>query len=236
MAFCIKCGVELADSEDRCPLCDTLIYHPDFKRQKAKSPYPRQRLFEDVPSFNRSGLLFIFTAIFFLGIVIPILCDFSLTGGMTWSHYVWSSIVLIYVLLVLPLWFKNPNPVIFIPVDYAAVGVFMFFLCFLQGGDWFLTFALTVVGWNALVVSTVTALIYYVRKGYLYIYGGAILATGFFAVLTEILLNYTFGFRPTFSLVWSFYPLVAFFVIGMCLIIIAISRPLRESLYKKFFL
>ena len=28
--FCVKCGVELADSEKVCPLCGTRVFHPDL--------------------------------------------------------------------------------------------------------------------------------------------------------------------------------------------------------------
>ena len=28
--YCIKCGVELADSEKVCPLCGTRVFHPDL--------------------------------------------------------------------------------------------------------------------------------------------------------------------------------------------------------------
>ena len=38
--YCIKCGVELADSEKKCPLCGTVVYHPDIKQGEAKTPYP----------------------------------------------------------------------------------------------------------------------------------------------------------------------------------------------------
>lgn len=29
--YCIKCGVKLADSEKKCPLCNTIVCHPEFE-------------------------------------------------------------------------------------------------------------------------------------------------------------------------------------------------------------
>ena len=29
--YCIKCGVALAESEEKCPLCGTRVYHPDLE-------------------------------------------------------------------------------------------------------------------------------------------------------------------------------------------------------------
>ena len=35
--YCIKCGVELADSERVCPLCGTRVFHPDLPHDAAAS-------------------------------------------------------------------------------------------------------------------------------------------------------------------------------------------------------
>ena len=45
------------------------------------------------------------------------------------------------------------------------------------------------------------ALLRYVRRGYLYIFGGALIAAGGLAMLLEFLLNLTFGVHQTFF--WS---------------------------------
>lgn len=39
--YCVKCGVELADSQRVCPLCGTRVFHPDIPRTPADPPYPR---------------------------------------------------------------------------------------------------------------------------------------------------------------------------------------------------
>ena len=41
--YCIKCGVELADSEKCCPLCGTVPFHPDIPREEGKPLYPPER-------------------------------------------------------------------------------------------------------------------------------------------------------------------------------------------------
>ena len=38
--YCINCGVKLADTENKCPLCGTVPYHPDIQRGSAEKPYP----------------------------------------------------------------------------------------------------------------------------------------------------------------------------------------------------
>ena len=52
-------------------------------------------------------------------------------------------------------------------------------------------------------------------------------------MLIEFLINLTFGVND--RLIWSFYPFAACFMIGLLLIIIAVSPKLRRSLQKRFF-
>ena len=38
--YCVKCGVELADSERKCPLCLTPVYMPGISDDPER-PYPK---------------------------------------------------------------------------------------------------------------------------------------------------------------------------------------------------
>lgn len=53
-------------------------------------------------------------------------------------------------------------------------------------------------------------------------------------MLLELLIHTAFGVGG--GLQWSWFPMAACFLVGLALIIIAISPGLRESLHKKFFL
>ena len=41
--YCIQCGVKLADSEKKCPLCGIRVYHPDLEQPKGEKLYPKNR-------------------------------------------------------------------------------------------------------------------------------------------------------------------------------------------------
>jgi hypothetical protein len=226
--YCVKCGVELADSEQKCPLCHTPIYYPGYAPKEEARPYPR---FEKPETVNPRGIYFIISFAFIIAAVISFVCDLNLGNGIAWSGYVIGGLALFYVLFILPGWFKKYNPAIFIPVDFAAIGLFLAYVNLATGGKWFFTFALPVTGIVTVIISSITILSYYLRRGYLYIFGGAIVGAGAFCPLIEILAVITFGTRP-FS--WSIYPLIALFLIGMMLIIIGIVKPFRESLCRIF--
>jgi hypothetical protein len=144
------------------------------------------------------------------------------------------SLALGYIILVLPIWFKKPNPVIFAPVDFAAIILLLLYINIKTGGHWFLSLAFPVAGAFGLVITAVITLVKYLRRGYLYIAGGAIMGMGAVSFLCELMINVTFGFDK--FIFWSLYSLLASIVVGMFLITIAICRPLRESLEKIFFI
>ena len=215
--YCIKCGVELADSEKVCPLCGTRVFHPDLPCGQAESPYPPD-VSPRVEDVSRAGVL----------------CDWRLSGGIVWSGYVVGGLVLLYTTVVLPLWFKRPNPVIFVPVDFVVIGVYLLYINCATHGHWFMSFALPVTGTAMVLVTAVVALLRYVPAGALYICGGGLILSGGYAVLVEWLLNVTFRLHDTF--LWSFYPLAVCTVLGAMLLVIAGCKPLRRSLHRKFFL
>jgi hypothetical protein len=229
--YCIKCGVELADTENVCPLCGTKVYHPDIARSAVEPSYPRGS--DTAVKISFRGIMFAITAAFAAVIAQFIICRLSIPASSSWVGYAVGGTALLYVLVFLPLWFKKPNPVIFVPCDYAAVLLYLLYIDITVRGGWFLSFALPVVGTNALIVTAIVVLCYYLRRGYLYIFGGALIAHGGFMVLLEFLIGLTF-LKDT-TLRWSYFPLVGCFMLGMALIVIAISRPLREHLRKKLF-
>ena len=141
--YCVNCGVELADSEKKCPLCGTPVFHPDIPRTAAEPPFPPARRIrpEDV---NRSGILFVLTVAALLPALLCLLCDWRINGTLVWSGYAAGAIALIYIVILLPMWFRHPNPVIFVPVDFVAVGLYLLYIDFAVGGHWFLSFAFPV--------------------------------------------------------------------------------------------
>ena len=231
--YCVKCGVKLADSEKVCPLCGTRVFHPDLPQPQGEPPYPpdpRPRN-EEV---SRSGVLFILTVLALLPAILFIPCDWRINGSIVLSGYASGGVALLYILVALPLWVRRPNPVIFVPIDFVAIGLYLLYINFATHGHWFLTFALPVTGTAMVLVTTMVTLLRYVPGGALYICSGALLGSGGFAVLLEWLLNVTFHLHDTF--LWSFYPLAACTVLGAMLLVIAICKPLRRSLHRKFFI
>lgn len=230
--YCIKCGVELADSEKKCPLCGTVVYHPDLKQGEGEDLFPKNVL----PKKKRGSKLLPAALIFafVLPIIIVLLCDVRYSGKITWSGIVVGALAAGYVIGGLPLWFERPNPVIFIPCGGTAVLAYLLYIDLWTAGGWFLSFAFPVAGGIILIVTAVATLVKYVRRGYLYIFGGAFAALGGLMLLTEFLMCITFESMRFVG--WSIYPLSALVILGGLLIFLAICRPAKESMERKFFI
>ena len=231
--YCIKCGVELADSEKSCPLCQTPVFHPQFPQQTGDPLYPAD---QNSPRKIRPwGLLIVVTALLFLlPSIVTVLIDLQIQGSITWSGYVVGALQMLYVMLILPAWFHRPNPVIFVPCSFVSIGLYLLYISVVTDGRWFLSFAFPVLGGLGLIITTVVTLCRYIHRGRLYVFGGSAITMGLFMPVMELLLNYTFH-RPRF-IGWSFYPLSALVILGIILLLIALCKPVRESFGKRFFL
>ena len=231
--YCVKCGVELVDSEKVCPLCGTRAFHPDMPPQQGQPPYPVDHR-PHTEEVSRSGVLFLLTVLALLSAVLFVLCDWRINGSIVWSGYASGGVALLYVLVALPLWFCRPNPVIFVPIDFAAIGLYLLYINFATGGHWFLSFAFPVTGAIGVLVTAMVALLRYLPGGHLYVFSGALMLSGGVAVLIEFLINLTFQLHETFF--WSLYPLTAGVLLGGMLLVVAICKPLQRSLHRKFFI
>lgn len=230
--YCIQCGVKLADTEKTCPLCGLRVYHPELNQPEAAPLFPHNAYPETAPRSLLGQI--ILTALYLIPMNIVLLVDTQLHQSVTWSGYVVGALLLSYVILVLPSWFSRPNPVIFVPCGFAAIGVYLLYINFATGGNWFLSFAFPITGITCFLVTAVVTLMRYTPKGAMYIFGGALIAFGLFSLLIEHLLYITF---PSIRFVgWSLYPLGSLVILGGLLIFLAICRPAREKLERKLFI
>lgn len=230
--YCVNCGVKLADSEKVCPLCGVKAYHPDIVRPEGERLYPGDRLPEQ--HVSPKGAKIIITTLFLIPMIITFLLDMQFEGRLTWSGYVIGALMVGYVMLVLPFWFRRPNPVIFVPCSFVAIALYLLYISLYTKGYWFLSFAFPVTGGIALIVTAVVVLLRYVKRAELYIIGGALIALGVFIPLVEFLSYITFDNVNFYG--WSFYPMVVLVLLGGMLIFLAICRPARESMERRFFL
>ena len=228
--YCVNCGVKLEDTETKCPLCGTVVYHPEITRPDARPLYPKNKM-PDIKAGTKAmcGAVII---LFLIPLAVCFFADLLFDGTLDWFGYAAGALIDAYIMFALPLWFNKPSPVIFVPCYFVTTGLYLLYINLSTSGNWFLSFAFPVTGGICLITCAVVTLLYYVRRGRLYIIGGMLIALGGFAPLIEFLMSVTFNLR---FIGWSVYPLVILVLFGGLLLYFAISRPAREIMKRKFF-
>lgn len=227
--YCVQCGVRLADTEKMCPLCHTGV--GEVPERKIAAPlYPADRIPER--KVNRGAVNGTVLFLWALPVLVCLFVDLQVDWSFGWSWYVAGAMAVGYVLFALPMWFARPNPVIFVPCGFAAVAAYLWLVSLLTGGGWYFGFALPVTGGFAAIVTAVVTLLRYVKKGRLYILGGAFMALGAMMLAVELLMLRAFSL-PFVG--WSVYPLIVLLLLGGMLIFLGINKTARERMERRFF-
>lgn len=162
-----------------------------------------------------------------------LIVNFLLEDSVTWSGFVLAGLLTAYVLLVLPLWFSRPNAVIFLAIDFTAVGLMLLYIDLAVDGGWFLSLAFPVTAMYGVLVTGFAAIVKYVRRGRFFQLGGGCIVFGCSAMLLELFISITVG---TEMFVWSLYPVALLSTVGLFWILAGIIRPLGDAIRKKTFL
>ena len=226
--YCVKCGVKLQDGVEYCPLCQTPVWNPDALEKTDSYP-------DTLPQQHRESTMpaaIALTVICSVAIIVILTVCFKLYGSLRWGGYVVFGLMFFYVIVGLPLWFRQPKGEIFVPADHVAAALYILYICLATGGHWFLSFALPLIVGSCLISTAMICLLKYVKGGTLFILGGFLLILGGFTVLIEFFEHLTFGlamFR------WSLYSLVGFASAGLFLLIAGMIPSLRQTMRRRFF-
>ena len=229
--YCVKCGVKLQDGIKSCPLCHTPVLFPGME-QSVPEPavYPDRYPAEKKQTrFLALGLI---TAMLTAVCIACFVFCLKTYGYLFWSNYVMLGIALVYIVCVLPLWFRKRDPLVFLPVDFVCVCGYLLFVCVYNGGRWFLGFAFPVTMLLGLLTEASVALYRRVARGRLFITGGLLIAAGCSCMLIEMFQHITFG---TGMFMWSLYCVPFCSALGLFLIAAGCIPPLRAWLERKFF-
>ena len=229
--YCVRCGVRLQEGVKACPLCGTPVWCPEAGEREPAATYS-----DRYPRISRQKRLTVMASLTVALLSAMVACcsiALNTTGRMGWSFYVIAGVSAFYLAFLLPLWFRRPHPMIFVPVAFVSVCLLLWLLSWRTGGRWFWTFALPLTAILAALTIGAVALYRYVRKGTIFITGGLLMAIGGGCMLAELFQHLTFR-TPMFA--WSLYAAAVFFLFGGFLILAGIIRPLREYLQRRFFI
>ena len=227
--------MELKNSEKKCPLCDTPVINPNVTNDNSHADEP-QKAFESIPTLRPDYRLLssIVSVMLIIPVAVTFICDFLQSHGITWSIYVLGASLLIFVILLLPAFFKNKSPYKFILTDAVAVFLFLWMISYSTHGNWAFKVGLPLVAVTC-AFSVVYALAVRNKKiDRLLKLSLLVIMIGIFTLCIEVILNDAFD--RALTLRWSQYVMIPCGAVSIILLIINSQKKLKEELRKKLFM
>ena len=234
LSYCVHCGVELADYETKCPLCETPVVDPARPIAAGDPPFP-DRLADGGRKINKHFIVTVVSTVMLIPFVVTTLIDVILSVGMSWSAYVLGAEALFWLAFVLPYQSRGTSPYLFCFIDTAALAMYILLIAAIEGGrSWYVPLALPLTVFAGLEACVVTAIHRSARIGKLTKAGIAVTSISFYPLIVDIVIaHYLYGsYMPR----WSWYASVPLFALGITIIILSMSRRFKEWLRKKMFI
>lgn len=235
MSYCVNCGVRLAQSEPKCPLCGVEVINPASPWQKpATRPYPEY--LETVVHFVDKRYFSILAAVLMLiPAAVCLAVDLLTSGGILWSGYVIGAILTLIVIVLLPLWHGKRWWQAYLLADAAAVLGYLFYINLQTGGrEWFLPLAmpLTLAVWLSAALQTFS----FGRrrkKGILVTLAALLFGCGALSLAVETIISIYRGlsFLPR----WSWYAVSPCVLSGIAFLVLNRRNQWKESVKKRLF-
>ncbi|MCI8594551.1 MAG: hypothetical protein HFF09_04765 [Oscillospiraceae bacterium] len=232
MVYCVNCGVELAPSECKCPLCGTSIVQADLPPE-ALPFYPQEEPRLPAYRVERHSLLVLLTVVFALPIALCFLCDFKLHGQLEWAGFVAACLVLVYITVIIPITLR-PSILLQLAIDWAGVELLLFYIARSLKADWFEPFAFPVALFPCAAAAILILLRKKARWSGLDIGGLACLAAGIYCAFLEARINAVFLLRNFFA--WAQYPFFTLLAVAFLLFVAGRNRRIKEKLARRFFI
>lgn len=125
MSYCVNCGVELAESSNKCPLCDTPVINPNLLNTgKTDPPFP-ETIVLPKSTKNRFSAIII-SLLILLPNIVCIITNLLFTPTILWSIYVASTSAMFWFIFIFPFFMKSKRKYLTIAIDAIATAAYIF--------------------------------------------------------------------------------------------------------------
>lgn len=234
MSYCVNCGVELAEGERVCPLCQTKVVNPKNPwTEPPVRPYPRQREVI-VKHIDRQFAAALLGLELLIPILVTLLCDLLPDGQVSWSVYVLGAVAMVMVWVLVPLAARRYHWLLFLGLDGLSTACFLWGVCHVAGGQWFQPLALPL---TAAVTALALGLVYLFRRPWgqdpLVRAALVLLEAGLMTMVTELTVDLFRTGQVSFG--WAPYALIPCWVLAASLSLISRQKKLRAEIKKRLY-
>lgn len=235
MSYCVNCGVKLAASEAKCPLCNTVVINPnEVGEDKKESPYSHK--YEEYPrrQINLKYLTQIILTILAVGVFVQTLCDFLISLSISWSLYAIGAFGLL-ICFALPILTKLKSPYIATMIDVVALALYIYIIALMTDGElWYYEFYLPLHVLSSIYVFCMVIFLRKKRRNYFRAGGVSLLFVCFLLILIELLLDIFIVGKV--YLIWSLCCAPLLVAIAVLLLVIAARPKLREEMSRRLYM
>ena len=235
MSYCVNCGVKLATSEKKCPLCNTEVINPnETEQEKKESLYSHK--YEEYPMrrLNVNYLTQIILSVIAVGVVVQTLCNFLISFRISWSLYAIGAFGLL-VCFALPILTKIKSPYISTMIDVVVLALYIYMIAVKTNGElWYFEFYLPLHLLSSIYVFCMVIFLRKKRRNYFRAGGISLLFVSLLLILIELLLDIFIVGKV--YLIWSLCCAPLLIAIAVLLLVIAANPKLREEMSRRLYM
>ena len=233
MSYCVNCGVELGESERRCPLCGTEVLNPAAPyNENAESPFP-----SSAERVTHRAVRMITAQVLSLLLVIPVLslliADLLDRGGLNWSLLPVAAIGFVFLAVIFPCLLRKPPVWLFIILGTVETAAFLFVIWVLVGGKWLWLFALPLTALVGAAAIGCYLIIKSKRASVSLKIIVVLLILMVFVIVLQMLIELHLSGRIRLS--WSIYAALACGMVSLAVLIVSRLIRKNENVRKKLF-
>ena len=229
--------MELAASEQSCPLCDTIVVNPKERNPGTPDmPFSSKVELPAEGRIDRRGFAMLFTLILVIPALITMSIDRYANEEIGWSFYVLGALGVIFFWFVFPFFFKKFRAVPMFTVDTAATLGYLYLIEYLTGtSEWFLWLATPITA--AAGAITITLYLIFTKKKkphFLTKIALMLFAIGIYVMIIEAFItNYLDHFEVKN---WSLLVMIPCMILGVAVLFVESRESVKEAIRRKLFL
>ena len=230
MSYCVNCGVELDATLKKCPLCETIVYHPGKMEVDKQETFPNKK--GEVETVSKKESI-IFVSILLLTVTVT--C--ALLNILVYNRYWWSIpvngvCVTLWFFFMAAIFCEKITVYGMILLDAIAIGNYLFMISLITSSDRWVTMIglpilLVTFGLLELSVFLSKTLPSSLLTGTLYFF---VTIAGVCVTIEATIDNYL---REVIRLGWSAIVLTVCAIISVFIILILMMGRLRNSIRRR---
>ncbi len=233
MSYCVNCGVELAPSEKKCPLCGTTVINPTKPWVEPEHrPFP-QRVEYVLTRSQRRFVAGVVSLMLLVPILVCLIGNYFSTGSITWAFYVVGGCLCAFVYVLLPMIIDGFHPLWCVLLDTLVTALYLAAIAYGSGDfSWFLPLSLPLCI-AAGVFMTLNVLVFTADMTALHRAASLVALTGALVVAIEVTINRYTGAVPVIR--WSLYAFAPCVIISVIFILFERRQRLKDQIKRRVF-